>query len=79
MRDTIPKRLLSLLLSLCLVTGSLPILPATALAVDRIDGAVSATIYTGTDSYGGFTGETSTFPVDQSGLILDQCSFAQCG
>ena len=71
MRATIPKRMLSLFLSLCLVTGFLPILPSTALAVDRIDGTVSATIYTGQGEYGEFTGKTSTFPVDQSGLILD--------
>ena len=71
MRATIPKRMLSLFLSLCLVTGFLPILPATALAVTP-DGTMSATIYTGKDGdTGEFTGETSTFAVDQSGLILD--------
>ena len=71
MRATIPKRMLSLFLSLCLVTGFLPILPSTALAVTP-DGTMSATIYTGKDGdTGEFTGETSTFAVDQSGLILD--------
>ena len=76
MRATIPKRMLSLFLSLCLVTGFLPILPSTALAVDRIDGTVSATIYTGQESgTGAFTGETNTVSVDQSGLILDLRNF----
>ena len=76
MRATIPKRMLSLFLSLCLVTGFLPILPSTALAVDRIDGTVSATIYTGQESgTGAFTGATNTVSVDQSGLILDLRNF----
>ena len=71
MKSNQPKRLLSLLLCLCMVTG---LLPVTALAVTT-DGTVSATIYTGTDSYGGFTGETSTFAVDKAGLILDLRDF----
>ena len=75
MRATIPKRMLSLFLSLCLVTGFLPILPSTALAVDREDGTVSAKIYTGQGDYGEFTGETDTVSVDQSGLILDLRGF----
>ncbi len=76
MRATIPKRMLSLFLSLCLVTGFLPILPSTALAVTP-DGTMSATIYTGKDGdTGEFTGETSTFAVDQSGLILDLRDFS---
>lgn len=66
------KRLTSLLLCLCMVTS---LTPATALAVDRIDGYVSAKIYTGQGSYGEFTGETSSFSVDQSGLILDLRNF----
>ena len=67
------KRLLSLLLCLCLVTG---LLPMTAGAITA-DGTVNATIYTGTGSYGEFTGETSEFSVDQAGLILDLRSFSQ--
>lgn len=39
------------------------------------DGTVSATIYTRQNGQGGFEDETSTFPVDQSGLILDLRSF----
>ena len=67
------KRLLSLLLCFCMVAG---LLPVTAGAVTT-DGTMSATIYTGKDSStGGFTGETSTFAVDQTGLILDLRSFS---
>ena len=65
------KRLLSWLLCLSMVAG---LLPVTALAVTQ-DGTMSATIYTGQDSYGAFTGETTTFAVDQSGLILDLRDF----
>lgn len=67
------KRLLSLLLCLCLVTS---LLPVTAGAITA-DGTVNATIYTGRGDSGAFTGETSTFAVDQTGLILDLRSFSQ--
>ena len=66
------KRLLSLLLCLCMVVG---LLPGTALAVERIDGTMTAKVYTGRGDYGAFTGETSTFAVDQAGLILDLRDF----
>ena len=72
MRSKTLKRLLSWLLSLCMVAT---LLPATAWAVDRIDGTMTATVYTGTGDYGAFTGETSTFAVDQAGLILDLREF----
>lgn len=65
------KRLLSLLLCFCMVAG---LLPVTAGAVTT-DGTMSATIYTGKGEYGEFTGETSTFAVDQAGLILDLRGF----
>ena len=39
--------------------------------------SVNAAIYTGQGSYGEFTGQTDTFPVDQSGLILDLRDFDQ--
>ena len=67
------KRLLSLLLCFCMVAG---LLPVTAGAVDRTDGSMSATIYTGYNEYDGYDGETSKFPVDQTGLILDMRSFS---
>ena len=37
---------------------------------------MSATIYTGYNEYDGYDGETSEFPVDQTGLILDMRSFS---
>ena len=40
------------------------------------DGTVTATIYTGYNEYDGYDGETSEFPVDQTGLILDMRSFS---
>ena len=49
MRSKTLKRLLSWLLSLCMVAT---LLPATAWAVDRIDGTMTATVYTGTGDYG---------------------------
>ena len=55
------KRLLSLLLCLCMVVG---LLPGTALAVERIDGTMTAKVYTGQNEYGGFEGATDTFAVD---------------
>lgn len=73
MRSKNLKRLLSLLQCLCLVTG---LLPVTAGAITA-DGTVNATIYTGRGDSGAFTGETSTFAVDQTGLILDLRSFSQ--
>ena len=66
------KRLLSLLLCLCLVTS---LLPGTAGAVEPIHGHMTAKVYTGRGDYGAFTGETSTFAVDQAGLILDLREF----
>ena len=41
------------------------------------DGTMTAKVYTGQGEYGEFLGETSTFPVDQAGLILDLRSFNQ--
>lgn len=66
------KRLLSLLLCLCMVVG---LLPGTALAVERIDGTMTAKVYTGQNEYGGFEGATDTFAVDQARLILDLRDF----
>lgn len=66
------KRLLSLLLCLCLVTS---LLPVTAGAVEPIHGHMTAKVYTGRGDYGAFTGETSTFAVDQAGLFLDLREF----
>ena len=66
------KRLLSLLLCLCMVATPLPV---TAGAVEPIHGHMTAKVYTGRGDYGAFTGETSTFAVDQAGLILDLRDF----
>ena len=41
------------------------------------NGTMTAKVYTGQGEYGEFLGETSTFPVDQAGLILDLRSFNQ--
>ena len=66
------KRLISLLLCACMAVG---LLPLTAAAVEA-DGTVSAAIYTGQGSYGEFTGETDSFPVDKTGLILHLSDFS---
>ena len=66
------KRLLSLLLCLCMVAG---LLPTMALAV-TIDGSVSATIYLD-DGDGEWMEDEkkTTFAVDQAGLILHLSGF----
>ena len=72
MKKQAAKRVLALLLTVCLCVG---LLPMAALATDEV-GAMSAAVYTGTDEQGRFTGEISSFAADQSGLILHLDNFS---